>query len=581
VWTKVKLGFDIFPLYWDTMIAAHIIDMRDGVVGLKMQGYLQFGDAGYEKVTKKLLGPIKPTKRKNTNAINWLFYLNPYRRDENRKVWDLLLQYVAEDASLTLALYHRQKQLMAALDLPHLMQGMNLFMESTITLAEMEINGFVLDIDALRANKDEIKERMDGLKDDMHTCNEYKLWREKYPDNDINLNSPKQLQEFFFDMLGLQPTKFTKSGLPATDKEALEDMSSEFAKKLLEYKVLDKLRNAFLVSYENEMNDDGKIRTLFNLTGVTSYRTSSSSINIQQVSHHSIESKYILNILKPQKGTRMLNMDFKSLEVYTAGGHTWMVHDPSNSSLEGTLKYYLDDPTTDMHRDIAAEIYMIDPSEVSKDLRNRVKKFTFGSTYGAGVKSLAHNQWKNMLPEERKHLAENSIITYDDFVIHVGKIYWRFWNVRFKEYGIWKELVWEFYKKYGYFCGMTGFLYTAPDLNERNCLNYQNQGDASHILLAMMNYVNRQLKAYGKKSSLLAQVHDSLMGSVYDDEVPFIFSVVHEFSSNLDVLYPFTKGFDFLVECELSAIDGSWGDVEPVAKIDRHGVVYFEKKEAV
>ena len=269
------------------MIAAHIIDMRDGVVGLKMQGYLQFGDAGYEKVTKKLLGPIKPTKRKNTNAINWLSYLNPYRQDENRKVWDLLLQYVAEDASLTLALYHRQKQLMAALDLPHLMQGMNLFMESTITLAEMEMNGFVLDIDALRANKDEIKERMDGLKHEMYTCKEYRIWKDKYPDKDINFNSPKQMQEFFFEMLGLQPSKFTKSGMPATDKEALEDMSSEFAKKLLEYKVLDKLRNAFLASYENEMNDDGKIRTLFSLTGVTSYRTSSSSINIQQVSKHS------------------------------------------------------------------------------------------------------------------------------------------------------------------------------------------------------------------------------------------------------------------------------------------------------
>jgi len=579
VWTKVKLGFDVFPLYWDTMIAAHIIDMRDGVVGLKMQGYLQFGDAGYEKVTKKLLGPINVTKRNNTNAINWLSYLNPYRQDENRKVWDLLLQYVAEDASLTLALYHRQKQLMANLDLPHLMQGMNLFMESTITLAEMEMNGFVLDIDALRANKDEIKERMDGLKNDMCTCAEYKFWKEKYPDKEINLNSPKQLQEFFFEMLGLQPSKFTKSGLPATDKEALEDMDSEFAKKLLEYKVLDKLRNAFLVSYENEMNDDGKIRTLFNLTGVTSYRTSSSSVNLQQVSHHSIESRYVLNILRPQKGTRMLNMDFKSLEVYTAGAHTWMVHDENNPSTEGTLKFYLDDPTTDMHRDIAAEIYMIDPSEVSKDLRSRTKKFTFGNTYGAGVKSLAHNQWKNMLPEERKHLADNGIKTYDDFIVHVSKVYWSFWNVRFKEYGIWKELVWNFYKKYGYFSGFTGFLYTAPDLNERNCLNYSIQGDSAHILLAMMNHVQKALKDNNMKSTVLAEIHDSLMVSVYDDEIEFIYDVVHKFLANLDVAYPFTKGFDYLVECELSEIDGSWGDVEPVAAIDRHGVKYFEKKE--
>ena len=56
MWTHVILGFDVAPVYWDTMIGAHILDMRDGVVGLKIQGYLQYGDAGYEKVTKKLLG---------------------------------------------------------------------------------------------------------------------------------------------------------------------------------------------------------------------------------------------------------------------------------------------------------------------------------------------------------------------------------------------------------------------------------------------------------------------------------------------------------------------------------------------
>ncbi len=581
VWTKVKLGFDIFPLYWDTMIAAHIIDMRDGVVGLKMQGYLQFGDAGYEKVTKKLLGPIKPTKRKNTNAINWLSYLNPYRRDENRKVWDLLLQYVAEDASLTLALYHRQKQLMAAIDLPHLMQGMSLFMESTITLAEMEMNGFVIDIDALRANKDEIKERMDGLKDDMYTCNEYKLWREKYPDNDINLNSPKQLQEFFFEMLGLQPTKFTKSGLPSTDKEALEDMESEFAKKLLEYKVLDKLRNAFLASYENEMNDDGKIRTLFSLTGVTSYRTSSSSINIQQVSKHSVESRYVLNVLKAHEGMVMLNMDFKSLEVYTAGAHTWMVHDVNNPSTEGTLKFYLDDPSTDMHRDIAAEIYMIDPSEVSKDLRNRTKKFTFGNMYGSGINALARNQWKFMKKEEKEHLAANGVGTYDLFVEHIKKVYWSFWNMRFKEYGVWKSRVWDFYVKYGYFATMTGFLYTAPDLNERNILDYGPQGSGSHVLLQLVNFVNKRMAENGLRSLSCAEVHDSYVLSAYEDDIPKIYEYVVEFMGMLDTLYPFLKGFDFLVECEVSGVNGSWADVKPVAAIDRHGVKYFEKKEAV
>ena len=93
------------------------------------------------------------------------------------------------------------------------------------------------------------------------------------------------------------------------------------------------------------------------------------------MSKHSVESRYVLNVLRAHEGMVILNMDFKSLEVYTAGAHTWMVHDENNPSTEGTLKFYLDDPSTDMHRDIAAEIYMIDPKEVSKDLKGRTKKF--------------------------------------------------------------------------------------------------------------------------------------------------------------------------------------------------------------
>lgn len=577
VWTKVKLGFEITPVYWDTMLASHIIDMREGITGLKMQGYLQFGDAGYEKVTKKLLGPVEKQKkgRKNTNALNWLSYLNPYNLQENAKTWDLLLNYVAEDASLTFALYHKQKQLMVNLDLPHLMKGMKLFMESTVTLADMEMNGFVLDIDALHVNKLEIKKRMDSLKQEMFSTKEYEAWTKVHPDKDINFNSPKQLQEFFFELLKYRPTKFTKSGLPSTDKEALTDMGSEFGNKLLEYNVLDKLANSFLTSYEMEMNEDGHIRSIFNLNNVTSYRTSASNINIQQVSKHSVESKYVLGLLKAHKGHVLLNMDFKSLEVYTNGAHTWMVHDKNNSSLEGTLKKYLDDPTTDMHRDIAADIYMIAPEEVSKELRNRAKKFTFGNMYGAGIKSLAHNQWKDMTPKERAHLAENGVKTYDDFYNHVKQVYWNFWNVRFKEYGIWKKRVWDFYVKYGYFLSMTGFIYTSPDLNERNILDYPAQGSGSHVLLQLINHTNKRIREHGLKSLLCSEVHDSLIISAVEEELPQLYEFVAEFMGMLDTIYPFLKGFDFLVECEVSCIDGSWADVEPVATVDRHGVKYF------
>ena len=66
-WTRRICGYRMENMHWDTMIAAHILDMRDGVTGLKMQEYLQFGDCGYDKAVKKLLRPSKPSAKKNSN----------------------------------------------------------------------------------------------------------------------------------------------------------------------------------------------------------------------------------------------------------------------------------------------------------------------------------------------------------------------------------------------------------------------------------------------------------------------------------------------------------------------------------
>lgn len=577
VWTRTLLGYEVEPVYWDTMIAAHILDMRDGIIGLKMQGYLRYGDAGYEKVTKKLLGAKVKTARRNSNALNWLSELDPYALDENTVVWDKLLEYVAQDASLTLAIYYDQRKEFAMTDMEHLMKGMDLLMKSTTTLADMECNGFVLDAEALKENKKEIKNRMAVLKEEMFASAEYAKWKERYPDKELNFKSSKQLQELFFDILGYKPTRFTKTKAASTDKEALEGIDSEFAVQLLKYKELGKLSNDFLTGYQNEQNDDGMIRTMFNLCGAKSYRTSSSSINIQQVSHHSEESHYVLNVLKPNKGHVMLNVDFKSLEVFVSAAHTWAVHDPNNPSLEGTLKRYLVDESADMHRDIASMVYFFSPEEITKDLRNRSKKVTFGATYGSMHKSLAHNQWKDCTPEDKAHLAENGIKNYEDFTQHMYNIWWDFWNVRFYEYMIWKKRVWAFYVKYGYFIGLTGFMYTAPDLDDRKTSNFGIQGDASHILLYLANEMHDFLKANNMESLQIAQVHDSLMFSAAPEEVPAILERIRQFLDELDVIYPWTKGFDFVVEAEQSEIDGTWGSVQEFAKIRRNVIEYSEE----
>lgn len=47
-WLKVMYDIDVVPWVWDTMLAAHVLDNRPGITGLKFQSYVQFGVESYD-----------------------------------------------------------------------------------------------------------------------------------------------------------------------------------------------------------------------------------------------------------------------------------------------------------------------------------------------------------------------------------------------------------------------------------------------------------------------------------------------------------------------------------------------------
>lgn len=564
-WTRYICGYRIEGLLWDTMLVAHILDMRDGTTGLKFRSYTELGLAGYEKVTKKLLSsPDKATQGKN--ALNWLQYLYADDFSINTKVWDLLLTYVGKDAGNTRALYLKQVEELLQSDYKHLMKGINLFQRTTIAFAEMERNGFRFDMDKCRENKELIKKEMEEIKKQMENCEEYQKWKAVHPDKPLNSNSSKQLQEFFFDILGYTPTRFTKSGAPSTDKEAKEDIDSEYTNLSLKYSALDKMLNSFLIGYERETSPDGQLRCDFNLNVAKSYRTSSSNPNLQNVSHHSDISHYALELFKPMKGHVLINADFSALEVSGAACHTQ----------DRQLIEYLHNPDADMHADFTRDIFMMSPDEpVDKTVRSVSKTGVFSTFYSASAKSTAHTLWKKYPAEAKALLAEKGIKNYPMFEAHMQKIISDFWNVRFKQYGAWKVNQWNDYVKTGYFKGHTGFIYNGI-LNSRQTSNLSVQGDSSHILCDMCTWLHDDIQKGGWDVLPCSQVHDSWTASSAAEDVPKVLESIRSFLAILAERHPWTKGINFKVEVELSEIDGSWNSVMPVALVRGSGVELFE-----
>lgn len=66
MWSRVILGTSVMGWLFDTMLASHILDNREGVTSLKHQVYRRYGVADYDSHLK----PLLKSKEKNGNAFN-------------------------------------------------------------------------------------------------------------------------------------------------------------------------------------------------------------------------------------------------------------------------------------------------------------------------------------------------------------------------------------------------------------------------------------------------------------------------------------------------------------------------------
>jgi uracil-DNA glycosylase family 4 len=103
IWSDVILGQPVINWAFDSMLAAHILDNRPGITGLKFQTYVQFGVIDYDSDINKYL---KGT-REGANAFNRVEELAETERGRKK-----LLTYCALDSLYEYRLAMRQMQQM-------------------------------------------------------------------------------------------------------------------------------------------------------------------------------------------------------------------------------------------------------------------------------------------------------------------------------------------------------------------------------------------------------------------------------------------------------------------------------------
>jgi len=102
-WVEHLLEYDVANWRWDTMLAAHVLDNRPDITGLKFQVYVNFGVIDYASEIEKYL---KGTDSKNANSKNTIEKLVATEAGRRK-----LLTYCGMDALFTYRLALKQMEM--------------------------------------------------------------------------------------------------------------------------------------------------------------------------------------------------------------------------------------------------------------------------------------------------------------------------------------------------------------------------------------------------------------------------------------------------------------------------------------
>ena len=378
-------------------------------------------------------------------------------------------------------------------------------MPLSVLLGQMEDVGIAADTGVLDGLSDELGKAVDAAREGAWAA----------AGREVNLSSPKQLQELLFDHFGLPKTKKTKTGY-TTNAEALVDLHAktadaggaghDFLGFLLTHRDRIKLKQ-MVDSLSATVASDGRIHTTFSQVAAATGRLASSDPNLQNIPARSVDGMRIRGAFVAGEGFEsLMSADYSQIEMRL------MAHLSGDEALIEAFN-----SGEDLHRTMASMVFGTPVAEVSAEERSRIKATSYGLAYGLSSYGLA---------------AQLGIPVPEAAALR-DRYFERFGKVRDYLEGLVAQA-----RADGYTQTMFGRRRYLPDLRssnrqrremaERAALNAPIQGSAADIVkIAMMNVVDALSEA-GLKSRLLVQIHDELLLEVAPGEAAALEAIVRD-----------------------------------------------------
>lgn len=440
----------------------------------------------------------------------------------------LLLPYAVKDARNTFALFgHLRKRIDEHGLWPHLALEMRLLARVVLP---MQSRGFLIDTDEAtslyKCGKKEVKSLRHSLS-------------KAVGESEFNPNSPIQVAAALYDDdNGVPILRYSKGGQPATSELALleiirnEELPKKwrtFSSNLLRYRKLDKAVNTYFGNVREAVDDNRIFRVSFNQTRARTGRFSSSGYdikgqlqNIPRTTHSGVLGS-VRNIFVARPGYRLVCIDLDQVEMRI------QAHFLEDEEMIHAIK-----SGEDLHN-LACRRYL--HREPDKIYRYAAKTLNYAGTYGAGASQFQDTVFK----ESNGEIAidyETASMAVENFRATTAPL---------------GELVAE---QVGFSGGVFDFYGRWIGVDENAIyagVNYLIQGTAAGYLKRKMFKVADILR--GRKTKLLAQVHDELIFEVYHSEKHLVPKLKRAMEDHKQFLVPITASVSW---------GKSWGSKRPL-----------------
>ena len=430
-------------------------------------------------------------------------------------------------------------------------EASRLLHEGQMALSELEHNGICVDVPYLTKAITDTESQIADIEKQLRSDSVYREWRKVYGDK-TKLGSRQQLADLMFNRLGYEKAEGRKNKQRTDEsgdsfkKESTSDEASfanvdlPFVKLYFQCEKLKKALSTYFYGIRREMVD-GRVHPVFNLHNVVSYRSSADTPNFKNIpSRNKKMAELVRSCYIASPGNHLVELDYAGIEVRISACY----NDDTN------LIKYINDPSTDMHRDMASYIFMMDREFLvankdwaKKSVRDWAKnRLVFPFFYGSIAQQCAPDLWRAVLAHRkagefmpdgkttiRKYLKRKGITqlgdcSYEgepqkgDFVYRVKQAEDYMWNEMFPEYTAWKDAWYKKYLKTGRFAMHTGFEVEAL-LKKNDVLNYSIQGSAFHCTLQALVWIIKALKKRKMKTKMIGEIYDCLIADVPPDEL--------------------------------------------------------------